>query len=221
MKHTHHKILLRISVLLILIGTVLQARSDFMYRYTDSNGVMVIEYTVPPDVVRNGYEILNGDGTIYQVVPRALSKEERRDSHNEEVRRQKELKEQERQRKWDESLMLRYSTISDIEAARERNLSELKIRISILRSNIRSLKQQVESNQSRAADIERSGGEVPVATISTIDGLKAEMGEAENAVQDRKLEIEKVTASYASDIKRFQHLLHMVDLRRKALHEID
>ena len=106
-------------------------------------------------------------------MPRALSQEERRDSQNAEVRRQLELKEQEELRKWDQSLLLRYSTISDIEASRERNLSELKIRISILHSNIRSLKQQVESNQSRAADIERGGGEVPVATIATIDGLKA------------------------------------------------
>lgn len=177
---------------------------------------MVIEYTVPPEAVHNGYEILRSDGSIYQVVPRALSQEERRDSQNAEVRRQLELKEQEELRKWDQSLLLRYSTISDIEASRERNLSELKIRISILHSNIRSLKQQVESNQSRAADIERGGGEVPVATIATIDGLKAEIVEAEKAVSDRKLEIEKVTQSFAKDIERFKHLLDMVELRKQS-----
>lgn len=216
MKKPLYKSLMQVSLLLGLFGSVQHVHADYMYRYTDDNGVMVIEYTVPPDAVRNGYEILNSDGTIYQVVPRALSQEERRDSHNAEVRRQQELKEQERLRKWDQSLLLRYSTISDIEASRERSLSELKIRISILHSNIRSLKQQVESNQSRAADIERSGGEVPVETIATIDGLKAEIGEAEKAVQDRKLEIEKVTESFASDIGRFQHLLDMVELRRKS-----
>ncbi len=118
-------------------------------------------------------------------------------------------------------MLLRYSTIADIEASRERNLSELKIRISILHSNIRSLKRQVESNQSRAADIERSGGEVPVATIVIIDGLKAEIGEAEKAVQDRELEIEKVTESFTRDIGRFQHLLEMVELRRKSVSRPD
>jgi len=207
---------MHLSLLLALFGSVLTAHADFMYRYTDDNGVMVIEYTVPPEAVHNGYEILRSDGSIYQVVPRALSQEERRDSQNAEVRRQLELKEQEELRKWDQSLLLRYSTISDIEASRERNLSELKIRISILHSNIRSLKQQVESNQSRAADIERGGGEVPVATIATIDGLKAEIVEAEKAVSDRKLEIEKVTQSFAKDIERFKHLLDMVELRKQS-----
>lgn len=207
---------MHLSLLLALFGSVLTAHADFMYRYTDDNGVMVIEYTVPPEAVHNGYEILRSDGSIYQVVPRALSQEERRDSQNAEVRRQLELKEQEELRKWDQSLLLRYSTISDIEASRERNLSELKIRISILHSNIRSLKQQLESNQSRAADIERGGGEVPVATIATIDGLKAEIVEAEKAVSDRKLEIEKVTQSFAKDIERFKHLLDMVELRKQS-----
>jgi hypothetical protein len=211
-----YKSLMHLSLLLALFGSVLTAHADFMYRYTDDNGVMVIEYTVPPEAVHNGYEILRSDGSIYQVVPRALSQEERRDSQNAEVRRQLELKEQEELRKWDQSLLLRYSTISDIEASRERNLSELKIRISILHSNIRSLKQQVESNQSRAADIERGGGEVPVATIATIDGLKAEIVEAEKAVSDRKLEIEKVTQSFAKDIERFKHLLDMVELRKQS-----
>ncbi len=86
-----YKSLMHLCVLLMLFGTVLNAYADYMYRYTDDNGVMVIEYAVPPEAVHYGYEILNSDGTIYQVVPRALSQEERRDSHNIEVRRQQEL----------------------------------------------------------------------------------------------------------------------------------
>ena len=55
--------------------------------------------------------------------------------------------EQQRLREWDESLLLRYSTVADIEAARERALRDLRIRLSILKGNKRSLKQQAENYQ--------------------------------------------------------------------------
>ncbi len=82
--------------------------------------------------------------------------------------------EQERLRQWDESLLLRYSTIEDIEAARSRALSSLLINVSILKSNTRSLKQQVENYQAQAANIERRGGEVDVQRLGAIEDLQGE-----------------------------------------------
>ena len=71
--------------------------------------------------------------------------------------------------------MLRYSTIEDIEAARERALRDLRIRVSILKSNKRSLKQQVENYQAQAADLERSGKEVDVERLQVIEDLQGEI----------------------------------------------
>ncbi len=195
------------------VGSVWAA--DYLYRYVNDDGVTVINYNIPPEYVHKGYEILNRDGTVHKVVPKTLSDEELADESSEAYQQKVAAEEAERLRKWDESLLLRYSSIEDIEAARDRAVSELRIRISILRSNIRSLKSQVESNQVRAADIERRGGQAPVELVAAIEGLRGEITETERAIEERLKEIEVVEQGFQRDIDRFALLLDKVELRQK------
>lgn len=198
---------------LVLASAVV--RADFMYRYVTESGVTVIDHSIPPEYVKNGYEILNTDGTVHKVVPRSLTDEERANRSSEEYKAQVLAEETERLRKWDESLLLRYSSVGDIEAARDRALSELKIRISILKSNVRSLKRQVENNQARAADIERSGGTVPVAIIDAINGLQDEVAETERSIIEREREMKLVSQGFERDMERFAQLLDKVEMRKR------
>jgi hypothetical protein len=202
----------------VLVHALLSATAqaaDYLYRYINDEGVTVINYSIPPQFVHKGYEILNRDGSVYKVVPRTLSREELANRSGDAYRERVEAEEAERLRKWDESLLLRYSSVEDVEAARDRALSELKIRISILRSNLRSLKSQVENNQARAADIERSGGTVPVELVGVIDGLRGEIVETERSVREREREMEVVNQGFQRDIERFASLLDKVELRRR------
>jgi hypothetical protein len=185
-----------------------------MYRYTNADGNKVVAYQVPPEYVANGYEVLSPTGALISVVPRQLDEDER-ESLDAQARLEREaFEEQERLRKWDESLLLRYSTIEDIEAARERALSELRIRVGILKGELRSLKQQVENNQSMAADQERLGREVDPQILSAISELRAQIGATERAVADRQEEIASVDASYDRDVERFSSLLEFVEMRK-------
>ena len=207
-----------LSLLLLLALSTGQAASraaEYLYRYIDDQGVTVINYSIPPQFVHKGYEILNRDGSVHKVVPRSLTDEEMADRSSQAYQDRVAAEESERLRKWDESLLLRYSSIEDIEAARTRSLSELRIRINILRSNVRSLKNQVESNQSRAADIERSGGSVPVELVAAIGGLQSEIAETDRSIQERLREIEVVGQGFQRDIDRFALLLDKVELRKR------
>jgi vacuolar-type H+-ATPase subunit I/STV1 len=185
-----------------------------MYRYYDTEGKMVVDYRVPHEYVAGGYEVLNEKGMVIQVVPRELTGEEKAQRDVAERQRLEAEAEAERLRKWDESLMLRYSTVADIEDARKRALRELRIRVSILKSNKRSLKQKVENYQSQAADLERSGKEVDLERLQTIESLQGEIAATDRAIEDRLLEIEQVSNAYQADIDRFSMLLEMVELRR-------
>ncbi len=182
---------------------------------------MVVDDRIPTEYASRGYEILNEEGVVTKVVPRELTEEELKQRGVEEKMAAAAAAEEERLRKWDESLLLRYSTIEDIEAARERALRELRIRVSILKSNIRSLKQQVENYQAVAADIERSGGTVDLAQLATIDELQSEIWVTERSVVDRQLEVERVQKEFQLDIDRFGKLLELVALRRTLLEAQD
>jgi hypothetical protein len=204
-----------LAVLSLLFATGSQAAN--LYRYTNAEGVTVVDYQVPADYVGNGYEILNADGMVVRVVPRELSDEEKQVRNAQQELEAAASAEERRLREWDESLLLRYSTIEDIEAAQERALRDLRIRLSILKSNKRSLKQQVENYQAQAADMERSGREVDVARISAIENIQAEIASTDRSIKERAIEIEEVSAAYQRDIDRFGMLLEVVELRQTLL----
>ena len=190
------------------------AQSRQMYRYINAEGHKVVGYQVPPEFVANGYDILSATGALVAVVPRTLGEGER-DGLDSEARLEREAaEERERLRRWDESLLLRYSTIEDIEAARDRELRDLRIRVSILKGKLRSLKQQVENYQALAADQERLGNAVNVEHLAAIDDLQAEIGATERAVNDRQLEIASVESDYQKDMERFTTLLDVVQMRK-------
>jgi hypothetical protein len=173
-----------------------------------------VDYQVPSNYVGKGYEILNSDGMVIQVVPRELTAEEKKVRNAQQEMEAAASAEQQRLRDWDESLLLRYSTVADVEAARERALRDLRIRLSILKGNKRSLKQQAENYQAEAADMERSGQQVDVARLSAIENIQKEIATTDIAIVDRTREIEEVSAAFQEDIERFEMLLEVVELRQ-------
>ena len=177
---------------------------NIYYRHRDSNGVTVIEKYVSPEAVQHGYEEINGaTGEVIKKVPGKLSASERARQKAEQAEQQQ----REQQRKRDESLMLRYSSVDDIRQAKKRALHELDLRINILRSNLKSVKGQIEAQQARAADIERRGGKVPSELVDNIAQLKDEIEHSENRISQRQRERTQAAASYDSDIKRFEQLM--------------
>lgn len=187
----------------------------YLYRYINDDGITVINWAIPSQFVQRGYEILNENGSVFKVVPRTLTKDELANRSGETYREQVEAEEVERLRKWDKALLLRYSTLEDIEDARGRALRELRIRISILSGNVSALKQRVENSQLRAANTERAGGQVPVAMVEAIRDLQSEIAVTGRSIEEREGEVGVVDRGFQRDIDRFTLLLDRVELRRR------
>lgn len=179
-----------------------------LYRYTDNRGVIAIDDHVPPEFTKNGYEVLTPDGRVIETVPRQLTGEEG------ERKRAAEA-EAKRAREWDQTLLLRYSTVDDIGAACDRAMREFDVRISILRSNLMTVKAQIESDQAKAADLERRGSSVPPALTGNIDMLKREIADTEESIAQKLREKDGVYAGYQKDIERFKTLQDVVEARRR------
>ena len=202
---------------LLLQVTAPAAESANLYRYTNDEGNVVVDYQVPTRYVAQGYEVLNMEGVVLEVVPRQLTEEEKKVLNAQQELEEAARAEQERLKEWDESLLLRYSTIADIEAAEERALRDLRIRMSILKGNKRSLKQQVENYQAQAADLERRGQEVDVARLVAIEDIQTEIETTDRSINERAREIEEVEQAYQRDKDRFRMLLEVVELRKTLL----
>jgi len=203
-----------ICLLGLLPGLIAWAQTTNLYRYQDDSGVVVVDWRVPAEYVDHGYEVLDETGRVLRVVPRALTDSEKRDASKARDLEVEAIAEQERLQAWDESLLLRYSTTEDIEAARDRALRDLQIRVSILKSNRRSLRQQAENAQARVAESERLGNAPRPEDLDYIADVKREIDGTERQIAEREAQIEVVSAEYQLDIDRFQQLQDVVALRQ-------
>ena len=63
----------------LLFGLMSDMVQAELYKYTNEDGVTVLDSHVPARYVKNGYTILSLDGRVLEVVPRALTDNEIRE----------------------------------------------------------------------------------------------------------------------------------------------
>ena len=203
-------IALFVAMLLVSLST----QADNLYRYKNDVGGTVVDWRVPPEFAGRGYEVLNAQGQVVEVVPRQLSSGELQNKDLVKRLQQEAKLERARLAKWDKFLLLRYSTVEDIDAARDRALRDLKIRLSILASNQRTARNRLESVLARVADMERRG-DVPLEQdLDAIAALRADIANTGRAIKEREAQVLEVTDSFDEDRSRFIQLQDVVLLRR-------
>lgn len=175
------------------------AAERMYYRYINEDGVKVINHSIPPEYAQKGYEVVNVSGQVLKVVPPAIAPEDAE-------RMAAEKAEQERLAKWDADLRRRYSSVKDIEAAKERRLRDMDTSLSILRSNIANYQTQIRAEQAKAADAERQGRKVQQSVLVKISNLQAELEDARLQVEARLKDYDNVAKRYDRDMQRFAEI---------------
>jgi len=151
---------------------------------------------------------------VIEVVPRKMTDAEL--ANQDLVDRLNQEAEAERLRlaELDKFLLLRYSTVEDIDAAKDRALRELNIRLSILASNQRVSRGRLEVVLARVADMERAGDVALPVDLEAISALQAEIETIGRAIEEREAQVVDVTREYDEDRQRFEQLQDVVRLRR-------
>lgn len=177
-------------------NTFAQTDKKVFYRYTTSEGRKVVSQTIPPQYIRNGYELLTIGGEVLKVVPPAPPEADAE-------RIAKERKAAKEQAKVDLDLRRKYSSVKDIESAKTRNLQELQNTISILEANISNVKKQLQVQEQHAASIERGGKTVSEEVLKNITTLRNEERDLNVQLKQRQAEYDSAAATYDKDKARF------------------
>lgn len=179
-----------IATLLMLSMLPLMAEAQQFFRYKDENGQIVINSSIPPEFVKNGYEILNEKGVVLKEVAPQLSEEEIR-------RRRQEQERIANQEARDAELTKLYRSPIDVDRAMKTWLSRLDMEIRLKENRIAILRTEYNQLQSKAADQERAG--------KTVDeSLLAEMEQIEEEIERYQSEIAEVEARQEDARDRFQ-----------------
>ncbi|WP_237059670.1 hypothetical protein [Microbulbifer sediminum] len=166
-----------------------------LYRYTDENGIQVIDDLVPPRYVSRGYEVITPSGRVLKEVPPELS-----GAALEEKKRRLARE------KADRELLKRYSSVADIESARDRKLAIVQQDMAIMRSNIASLGAQIEREEDEAARIQRNGGEVLPKRLRRIEDLRAEIDILKERMALRRKEEKRINAEFDRAAGRYTEI---------------
>lgn len=189
------------TALALALGFSAQAAAN-MYRYTDENGQIVISSTIPQEATKRGYDILNDNGRVIDTIPPAPTEEEIA-AREAEKQRQKELAEQ---REQDRALLKRFSHPDQAVKAMHRKIRELEGLIQLKRGNISVISSQLDNEQSRAANMERAGREIPDATLEKIRRLEAQIRDIEREITSQTQEIEELRRAFEADIERLEEV---------------
>ena len=189
------------TALALALGFSTQVAAN-MYRYTDENGQIVISSTIPQEATKRGYDILSNNGRIIETIPPAPTEEEIA-AREAEKQRQKELAEQ---REKDRALLKRFSHPDQAVKAMHRKIRELEGLIQLKRGNISVISSQLDSEQSRAANMERAGREIPEATLEKIRRLESQIRDIEREITSQTQEIEELRKAFEADIERLEEV---------------
>jgi len=189
------------TALALALGFSAQAAAN-MYRYTDENGQIVISSTIPQEATKRGYDILSNNGRVIETIPPAPTEEEIA-AREAEKQRQKELAEQ---REKDRALLKRFSHPDQAVKAMHRKIRELEGLIQLKRGNISVISSQLDNEQSRAANMERAGREIPEATLEKIRRLESQIRDIEREITSQTQEIEELRKAFEADIERLEEV---------------
>lgn len=187
------------AVAALMAATIAEAR---MYRYTDENGQVVISNTIPQEASKRGYDILSNNGRVIETIDPEPTKEEIAAREAEEKRKAEEA----RQREQDRKLLERFSHPDEAVRAMHRKIRELQGLNQLKRGNISVIDSQLDSEQSRAADLERSGREIPEATLEKLRRLEAQIRDIEREITSQNADIKALRERFEQDIERLEEI---------------
>lgn len=179
------------------------------FKITNASGSTELKETITPEEARKGYAIVSEHGRVLEVIAPELTAEQFAALSESEQKARLDQEHKEREAQYDLSLLLKYSSVDDLEAERRRKLAEFDINISILKGNLTVLRENAERQRARAAAIERDGREVPDKLQEHIQEIEGEMTETLESIVAREKEKAAVSNHYDTDGARLHNLLSL------------
>lgn len=191
---------------LLACAGVTLAASGTLYRYKDEQGNVVLNSTIPSEVVAKGYEVLNAQGRVIEKVPPALTKEQRAQRDAEKLRKEAEEEARKQQEIQDKELKLLYSHPDDIVRILQRRIQDAQAVIQLRRSQIEISKKQIAQLESTAADAQRKGKDIPDQVLDSLSQLRKGIGNDEADIEEQKQEMQRAIQEFDAKIRRMEVL---------------
>ena len=194
-------------VFALTAGFVPDALAANTYRYKDDSGRIIHGSTVPPQFVKNGYEILNERGVVIQTIPRALTPAEIAAQEAQQAEREAAEALARQQQEADSLLLRLYRSPDEIARKRDERVTIIDGQITALLASLQKVEAEV-AKQQKLVDDQKAAGAEP--SPQTVEALRIQTEERDRLVALReRLDADRSTAIADADrdMKRLAELM--------------
>lgn len=194
----------------------------FLYRYTDAQGVLHLETSLPPAAAQYGYEVLDRKTLkLLRTVEAPPSAEELAERQAQDQARQAQeaaaaaaqaaqaaAQEQARmeQARRDRALLDSYTTVADLERTRDDQLAALAAIATGAQATIARLEKNLAQMTAQRATYEKDGRAVPAPLQKNIADVEGKLGRQRGLLTSNAARRAELETRFAADIARYREL---------------
>jgi hypothetical protein len=199
----HFSILISAIVLMTTLSSPAHARFKC---WTNNEGIKECGEKVPPEYAQKGHQEMSTQGMVVEKQDRAKTREELEEEARLAVIAAEEQKIKDEQDLHDRILIDTFTSVEDIEAARDDKLAVIESSITLTKKRNEKTQEDLDKRIQAAATEERAGKAPNAALLKDIDLLRERLKKNENFIQGKRKEQEAVNAAAAVDIERYKLL---------------
>lgn len=189
------------------------AAQDNYYRYKDKDGNTVISNSVPADVSNSGYEIVSPMGNVVdKVLPRKSDAEIAADAKAIEEQREAQKQAEatklqaEQQAHKDNILLKSFTSVADINRAKEDKLASIAVLENIVQENLGGLEKQLKDAKAAATTYESKSQPIPATLQKTITESERQIKDGQAFLERKKAEKLEIETKYKLLTEHFLEL---------------
>ena len=177
-----------------------------MYKWVDEHGETKFSDQVPPEESQYRRESLNEKGRVLEVTEKAKTKEQQAiDNRLNELKKAQE-KIIAQQAANDKVLLSTFRSVKDMEASLYATMQSLDAQRNVAQGNLKRVENQLESQQKKAAELERNGKKVPASLLDEIKQTEAQIQVAYAEINKQIEKKNRAKAEFEANIERFKFL---------------
>ena len=178
-----------------------------LYKYVNADGNFEVSSAVPANLASNGYTVVNSQGQVLRVIAPQMTGLELK----EKAAQDKQDNEKLAIIKWEDELMLRYSSPADVEFARDQKTRAIDTMIISTLLNIDRLKVRKQLLEVQAANMERAGQALTPRLLRNLSIVEEQIQGRLEEIAARRTEQEETREEFERIILKIRELYGLPD----------
>jgi len=177
-----------------------------MYKWVDEHGETKFSDQVPPEDSQYRRESLNEKGRVVEVTEEEKTKEQQAIASRLAALKKAQEKVIAQQAANDKVLLSTFRNADDMQASLYATMQSLDAQRNVAQGNLKRVETQLESQQKKAAELERNGKKVPKNLLDEIQQTEAQIQVAYAEINKQIEKKNRTKAEFEANIERFKFL---------------